>query len=326
MNEGQFFTAKSAEEFSEAIATLRVVEPLQMLITEPSSQSIPLYYQADISPHYGIYTENSLGAYDYQQTVGPSILVSRRNGVVIKVNNFIFEQDLRLSSVTIQVLSNQNGIATPATETFSFQLTQQWLTNMSTRFAPGLSTGLRIVGSATYPNQLVIYGEPPTKIEISREYGYLEEMDPLVVPLSLRVGQRLVITDLTNGPINKKTLATEHSILYVPSDLPGVWVASSLADTFLGVGLHYDARLLLTSSTVAANDQAEYKPQGGATLHGKSTAKLAGGPWQCAISNPLAIGAGTKIYLEWLGNQALVDIFPSPAHNCAQMIITEIGF
>lgn len=322
MAQVQSTTARFAEEFSNVMASLRVVEPLQMLINEPPALPIPLYYEADLTLRFGVYTENNLGAYDYQQSVNPSIVVTKRNGIVINVNNFTFEQDLRLSSMTIQVLSNQNGIDTLASEELELQLTQQWRTSTSTQFAPSLSTGLHTTGTATYSAN----GSTPTIIEITHSHGFLREADPLVESPLLWIGQSLSITDLTEGDINPKSYMKANGIQYVPSDAAGVWVASIIYKGLLGLDFYSNVRAELTSNAVAASGLAEYSPQGRVVSRRKITAFANGGPWQCAINDPLATGTGIKINIYWLDGQFPVDLFPSPDQDCSQVIITEIGF
>lgn len=320
--EGKKILADRATQFSNAMATLEVVEPLQALLTEPPNIPISQYYEDVLSKMYGTYTENALGTYDHILGISQTISVTKLNGISISVENLKYDQTMRLAQVDIKVRSNFNGIDTPTAEEMTIDVTQYRLNALGEILSPIQSAGLRMEGTAEFPAPTA--GAPNIKIKITRSIGSLEDAG-LFGTQSIQQGWRLILTDLTDGLINKKTLTEEKVVRYVPSDQNGVWVGEFAYDGFRGVGVFSDVRMVLQSTAVAASGLATYRPQGGVSSNGKKVALVDGGPWNCVVTNPTAIGSGTKIYLNWLDGQFPQDLLPSPTYTCEQTIINVAG-
>lgn len=301
-----------ANQFSNAMSTAEVIQPLKWLINEPPTQTIPQYYSNEITPHYGNYVENSAGSYDFG-AASDIITIQKRNGIKIVASNFVYA-GTRLASFRLVITPDNNGVTTPTAERINLDVTQERLAFLGESLPPLLSAGLRLTGKATFPNG----SGGSASIDVRRSIGSFEDAG-LFGGQSIHNGWLLHLTDVTSGV--SKTWIERRIVRHIASDQLGVWVGDIAWDNFVGNGVRYNVAILLQSKNVSSTGLSVYNPFGAVYYKQRRVASLIGGPYNCDVNKPRTIGSGTTIQLSWLDG-TLQNIFPNAENTCEKTIIT----
>lgn len=305
--------------FTNAMASLEVVAPLEMLIDKSSPQAtqqyletgafyIQQYFLPDIQPLYGSYTEIAPGVYDFQAG-DLEVSVQKLNGIVINLVDFKYDNDDRLYSYDLYATFSE---LTPLADRLDISLTMYRLNQLGS-LTSGPSSGIKMFGSVTLLSSTFV----PINMLLEHGFATITEQDGTV-----QTGEQLVITEVSGRLGNQTIFKQENSWQYKRSDQVGTWVSTYYNDKFTIGALQYNVQIFTDSSDVLASGVVHYQPQGGVLRWGWKAATATGGPYSCYTSDPLASNTGTPITLKWM-DKASQPLFPGTNFTCDDAIISS---
>lgn len=312
-NEGLANIDTLSKEFSDVINRYTQVPVVNKIISEPPKQITLDIPKADIQDFFGVYQETSPGQFSLTPG-GHSIAVQYINGVDLILDRITYYIDTRLKSYILTVTSDNRGIDTPTAEEINIDI-KEFRPDFS-KFVPTLlNTGTSTIGNYSFSRD----GVNATQMRITRNQGTLE-----AVGVTMSAVKQLRFDDNTTAEnVFHESLET---IVYLKSDLPGVWWGFSATQSYSDPLMSLNIVMRADKQSLSVDGLASFVAEPSLSrivYEGKRVATLSGGPYTCDMQIAFDVGTGTSIDLNWIDTNSTVDtIFPSLKFPCNRTVLS----